>query len=105
MVCGEQKPDAVAGAYAYRAGGRIPGAVRENSSCYRYKNGCAFFVRTEAIREVGLLNERFFYKYEDVDWSLRFFKAGYETLYAPEAKVWHKVSQASGGAVTIMVVF
>ena len=60
-------------------------------------NGCAFFARTEAIREVGLLNERFFYKYEDVDWSLRFSKAGYETLYVPGAKVWHKVSQASGG--------
>lgn len=60
-------------------------------------NGCAFFVRTAVVQQVGMMDERFFYKYEDVDWTMRIQTAGYQTLFVPQAKVWHKISRASGG--------
>ncbi|HWR41101.1 MAG TPA: glycosyltransferase family 2 protein [Patescibacteria group bacterium] len=64
-------------------------------------NGCAFFVRTAMIRQIGPLDERYFLKYEDVDWSLRIQAGGWQTLFVPGARVWHKVSRASGGVTPL----
>jgi GT2 family glycosyltransferase len=51
--------------------------------------GCAMLVRASAIREVGLLDDRFFIYGEDLDWSVRFKKRGYRLLFAPKARLWH----------------
>ncbi|EKD44671.1 MAG: hypothetical protein ACD_71C00052G0002 [uncultured bacterium (gcode 4)] len=60
-------------------------------------NGSAFFAKAEAIKKIGLLDERYFYMYEDADWTSRFLKAKYRCLYVPQAKIWHKVHSATGG--------
>ena len=51
--------------------------------------GCAFMVRSSVLREVGLLDDRFFIYHEDVDWSLRIRKAGYRLLYEPSSVIYH----------------
>ena len=51
--------------------------------------GSAMFVRREAAREVGLMDERFFMYMEDVDWCRRFWEKGWEVAYVPEAKLYH----------------
>jgi len=51
--------------------------------------GCAMLVRTSAIRDVGLLNERYFVYVEDLEWSVRFSQHGYSLLYAPKAHLKH----------------
>jgi GT2 family glycosyltransferase len=51
--------------------------------------GCAMLVRASAMREVGLLDDRFFIYAEDLDWSVRFKKRGYRLLFAPKAHLWH----------------
>lgn len=60
-------------------------------------NGSAFFARAKAISDVGLLDERYFYTFEDADWTMRFLQAGYRCLYVPQAKIWHKAHRATGG--------
>jgi hypothetical protein len=62
-----------------------------------YVTACAVLVSPEALRQVGVLDERFYFYYEDLDWCLRMQAAGYKILLAPQAKVWHKVSRSSGG--------
>lgn len=57
-----------------------------------YVTGCALLVKAEAIRQIGMLDTRFFAYYEDTDWSVRCQKAGWKTVVVPEAKIWHKVS-------------
>lgn len=42
-----------------------------------------------AIERVGLLDERFFLYYEDVDLALRLAAAGLALAYVPEARAWH----------------
>ena len=54
--------------------------------------GCAFLIKTEVIRKIGLLDECFFYSCEDTDWTIRSLKAGYKALYVPSAVLWHKES-------------
>jgi GT2 family glycosyltransferase len=51
--------------------------------------GCAMLVRASAIREVGLLDERFWIYAEDLDWSVRLIKYGYRMVFAAKAHLWH----------------
>ena len=61
--------------------------------------GCAFLVRSSVVRKVGGLSDLFFYGcYDDVDWSLRIRKAGYQLLYCPESVVYHAVAASASGA-------
>jgi len=53
-------------------------------------------VRTEAIRKVGLLDERYFIYHEEADWHARMKRAGYRLAVTPRAKIYHKVSQSIG---------
>lgn len=60
-----------------------------------YASGCAFFVNTKVIKEVGPLDNDYFAYYEDTDLSFRIKKAGYSIRVIPESIVWHKVSQST----------
>ena len=62
-----------------------------------YATGCCILTRREVIEKVGGLDESFFMYTEDADWCMRVRRAGYSVVYEPRAKVWHKLSVASGG--------
>ncbi|MBD3747880.1 MAG: glycosyltransferase family 2 protein [Sphingobacteriales bacterium] len=51
--------------------------------------GCAFFARTDVIKQSGMLNEKFFIYFEDVDLSFRIKKLGYQLIYHPKSVVYH----------------
>lgn len=52
-------------------------------------NGCFWMVRREALKQVGLLDERFFIYAEDKDWCKRFWDAGWKVVYFPHAQAIH----------------
>jgi GT2 family glycosyltransferase len=54
---------------------------------------------------VGLLDERYFIYAEDADWCLRARAAGYKLLFVPTARLWHRVSASSGGAINAWKVY
>jgi hypothetical protein len=62
-----------------------------------YATGCCVMVRSDIVRQVGMLDESFFIYGEDADWSMRVWGAGYRVVYEPSSKVWHKISVTSGG--------
>lgn len=53
-------------------------------------SGCAIMVRRDVIEEVGALDERFFYYWEETEWCLRAHKQGWRIVHVPLAKLWHK---------------
>lgn len=57
--------------------------------------GCAFFIKNEALLDVGLLNEHLFMYYEDTDLSLRLHHKKYKLLYQPQSVIYH-IAGASG---------
>lgn len=63
-----------------------------------FVTGCAMLVPRRLFEDVGLFDERFFMYYEDMDYCLRVRGAGYRIVLAPDAILWHRVSQSSGGA-------
>lgn len=52
-------------------------------------SGACLLARGEAVKDVGLLDERFFFQGEDCDWCLRMKKAGWKVLYWPSAVITH----------------
>ncbi|MCX6360368.1 MAG: glycosyltransferase family 2 protein [Armatimonadetes bacterium] len=52
-------------------------------------SGACLFVRAEAAQQVGLLDERFFMFYEDVEWCWRLRRAGWSVRYLPDVQVVH----------------
>lgn len=57
--------------------------------------GAFFFIRREALRQVGLLDERFFMYGEDIDLAFRIKQAGWKIMYVPITKITH-LKGASG---------
>jgi len=55
-----------------------------------WATGCAALIRCDALRRVGLFDEKLFGNGEDLDLSLRMRQAGYRIWFAPRAKIWHK---------------
>jgi len=58
--------------------------------------GACMVARAEAVREVGLLDERFFMYFEDHDWCLRFRRAGWKVFFTPDAQVVHHGGGSEG---------
>jgi len=62
------------------------GQVRECD----FVTGCGYLLRTEVLRKVGFFKEDLVFYSEDAELCYRFREAGYQVLFVPEAKMWHK---------------
>jgi len=63
-----------------------------------FATGCCIILPTKIIKKVGLLDNKYFLYFEDVDWSLRIKKAGYSIWYEPKSIIWHKNAGATQGS-------
>jgi len=59
-----------------------------------YLSGCFMFLRTEALKEVGLFDERFFMYPEDIDLTRRLTKK-HRTVFFPNVSIIHHHAQSS----------
>lgn len=57
--------------------------------------GSAMLTSRKAVEKVGLMDERFFLYFEDVDWARRFWENGFKVLYFPEAVMLHYHQRSS----------
>jgi len=67
-----------------------------------YLSGCFMFFRSEALKRVGLFDERIFMYIEDADLTRRMHQQ-YETLFFPEAVVHHHYSKGSYKSLRLML--
>ena len=70
-----------------------------------YATGCCIMIPASVFRKVGLLDERFFMYCEDSEFCLRLKKNGISINYVPTAKLWHKISQSTGGAESALTMY
>jgi hypothetical protein len=61
-----------------------------------YLTGCAYLVRREALQDVGLFDTGYAMYAEDADWCFRARERGWRLVYAPPARLWHRVSASAG---------
>lgn len=60
-------------------------------------SACSLLVRSDIIRNIGMLDEAYFLYWEDTDWCARALAAGKKILFVPQSRVWHKVSASASG--------
>jgi GT2 family glycosyltransferase len=53
-------------------------------------SGCAILVRRELLEQIGALDARFFYYWEETEWCLRARRNGWQVWFQPQARLWHK---------------
>ena len=76
----------------HRGEGEVDRGQYDRPEDVGFLSGCCILARAEALRKIGLFDERFVAYHEDADWCLRALKAGYRLRYVPTAVLWHKVS-------------
>jgi GT2 family glycosyltransferase len=52
--------------------------------------GCYMFITRDALQAAGMLDARFFFGWEDVDFCVRAARKGFKILFIPGSKIWHK---------------
>jgi GT2 family glycosyltransferase len=79
-----------------------PGRPRPRPKDVGWLNGSCLLLRTDALREIGTLDERFFIFFEDTDLGLRLDRAGWRSAICDAATVVHQghrtVSRISPGS-------
>lgn len=59
-------------------------------------SGASLLIRKEVFEAVGLLDEKYFMYYEELDFCLQAYKSGWYCWYIPQSRVIHLVGQSSG---------
>jgi len=70
---------------------------REQLTCRNLNNiqdvdvvaGCFMLVRRAAVKQTGLMDERYFMYAEETDWCYRFKKRGWKVIFAPLGRIIH----------------
>ena len=60
-------------------------------------SGAVFMTSKSAIKKVGLLDEKLYHYFSDVDWARRFWENGYKVVYFADTKIFHYHGQTSRG--------
>ena len=63
----------------------------QRSSCVDWVSGAAMMIKRSVVNRLPALDSRYFFGDEDVDYCLRARRQGFEIVYVPTARVWHKV--------------
>ncbi|MDK2971050.1 MAG: hypothetical protein PWP23_805 [Candidatus Sumerlaeota bacterium] len=57
--------------------------------------GACFCMRREAIEQVGLFDDRYYFGFEDTDWCWRAKRLKWKIAFNPQARIIHKVQRKS----------
>ncbi len=55
-----------------------------------YISGCSLFLPVDILNKVGLLEEKYFLYFEEVDFCIRAIRLGFKLKYVSESIIWHK---------------
>ncbi len=58
--------------------------------------GSALLIKASVVREIGLMDPRYFLYWEETEWCIRARRRGYRVLASLDARIWHKVSGSAG---------
>ena len=111
LMCYANRPDQVwygggrvnltTGLIAHRYIRDSVGAIASKAVSTDYITGCCLMMPTQLALEFGGFDPAFKMYGEDVDLSLRCRAAGYQLIFVPESKIYHKVSASIGGEFSL----
>lgn len=66
-----------------------------------YVEGSCLLIKKEVLNKIGFLDTRYFAYWEETDFCIRGFNAGYKSVYVSKAKIWHKVSASFNNPIKL----
>jgi GT2 family glycosyltransferase/glycosyltransferase involved in cell wall biosynthesis len=107
VVLSREEPDHVStagisfsvrtGRMRHRAAGRRLAAIGSNPvHVVDAVSGCVMLIRREVFDRIGLLDEAYFFSFEDVDFCLRARDAGFTTACVQDARAYHEGGRTIG---------
>lgn len=95
-----QEPD-----YVYSCGGEFNAwlclskdyhfAHKSSQRNLNFISGCAFLIKTNLVKKIGLWDEDFFTYWDETDYCLRAKKAGFDIACVPQSVIYHKVARTN----------
>ncbi|MBN1276024.1 MAG: glycosyltransferase family 2 protein [Deltaproteobacteria bacterium] len=67
--------------------------------------GACMIVRKRAIEEVGLLDEGYFFFFEETDWAWRMRRHGWKSSFVPDALIFHGQGKSVGSSAAARIMF
>jgi GT2 family glycosyltransferase len=74
----------------------IPRAISPGREAVDWVAGASMMMKTEVLRQVGMMDEGYFLYFEEVDFCRAVVRAGYRIVYEPASRVIHHVGAATG---------
>ena len=65
-----------------------------------YIGGSCLLCKKRVIKEIGLLDPKFFLYWEETDWCFRGLDAGYKCRYVYKSKIWHKGLESNASCIS-----
>jgi len=86
---------------------RFPSKRREYVSPLEVDSciGACLMVRKEAMDDIGLLDERYFFFMEETDWAYRMKLSGWGIYFVPTAKILHAQGKTAGASANSRIMF
>ena len=78
------------------SGWNVSPPTRDEDHPTNWVAGASMIIRREVFETIGLMDEKYFMYFEEVDFCLRAHRAGWECWYVPASRVVHLVGQSSG---------
>ena len=87
---------------------KLAGLNRDKISKVDWVSGSCMLIRRAALKQTGLMDEKYFMYVEDTDLCYRMWKYGWKVYYFPESEILHHIggstkSKSLSGAVTSSV--
>jgi len=70
-----------------------------------FLSGCSWFIPMNIIDKIGYLDERYFMYVEDIDFTQKVYKNGYNLYVASDSIIYHKGAKSSGGGSSDFYVY
>jgi GT2 family glycosyltransferase len=86
---------------------RFPSKRREYQTPIEIEScvGACMLVRKEAMDDIGLFDEAYFFFFEETDWAYRMKEAGWKIFFVPEAHIYHAQGKSVGESVNARIMF
>lgn len=70
-----------------------------------FATGCCIMLPVNVIKKIGKLEEDYFMYCEDTEYSIRMRINNIKILFVSDAKLWHKVSNSTGGTLSAFSIY
>lgn len=81
--------------------GEVDNGQHDRMKIVDYVEGSCMLIKSEVLKMAGSLDKRYFAYWEETDLCIRGSELGYKSVYAPKAKIWHKVSASTSSPAKI----